>query len=62
MKVSVNRDACIACGACAGIAPDVFELDGEGIAVPVVEEVPAALETDAQDALEACPTEALSTG
>ena len=31
MKVKVNRDACIGCGACAAICPDVFEIDDEGL-------------------------------
>ena len=30
MEVKVNRDACIGCGACAAICPDVFEIDDEG--------------------------------
>ena len=59
MKLTVNREACISCGACTGIAPDLFELDSEGIAVPLMEEVPASLEADGKDALESCPTEAI---
>ena len=31
MKVKVNKDACIGCGACASICPDVFELNDEGL-------------------------------
>ena len=31
MKVKVNRDACIGCGACAAICPYVFEIDDEGL-------------------------------
>ena len=27
MKVKVNRDSCIGCGACAAICDDVFEID-----------------------------------
>ena len=27
MKVKVNQDACIGCGACAAIAEDVFEIN-----------------------------------
>ncbi len=29
MKVKVNKDLCIACGACIALCPDVFEY-GEG--------------------------------
>ena len=31
MKVKVN-EGCLGCGACAGVCPDVFELDDEGLA------------------------------
>ena len=31
MKVKVNEDACIGCGACAAIAPEVFEINDEGL-------------------------------
>ena len=33
MKVKVNKDICIGCGACAAIVPDVFELEDDGLAV-----------------------------
>ena len=29
-RVRVNKDACIGCGACQAIAPDVFSLNDEG--------------------------------
>lgn len=59
MKVKVNRDACIGCGACQAIAPEVFELDDEGISVAKKEEVPKDEEENAKDASESCPTEAI---
>ena len=31
MKVKVNQDACIGCGACTAIAEEVFELNDEGL-------------------------------
>ena len=31
MKVKVNKDACIGCGACAAICDEVFEINDEGL-------------------------------
>ena len=39
MKVKVNEDACIGCGACAAIAPEVFEINDEGLSTVIVDEV-----------------------
>lgn len=51
MKVKVN-EGCLGCGACAGVCPDVFELDDEGLAKVIVDETedPAV-----QDAIDGCP-------
>ena len=43
MKVNVNKDACIGCGACAAICPDVFEMDDEGLSTVITEEVHSSL-------------------
>ncbi|MCL5432879.1 MAG: ferredoxin [Patescibacteria group bacterium] len=32
-KVKVDRDLCIGCGTCTGVAPKTFELDNEGKSV-----------------------------
>ena len=32
MKVKVNKEVCIGCGACQAIAPSVFEFNDEGYA------------------------------
>ena len=39
MKVVVNRDNCIGCGACESIEPNVFQLDDEGISAVIEENV-----------------------
>lgn len=59
MKVEVNQDACIGCGACAAICPDVFEIDDAGLSTVKVEEVSKNLEEDTKDAVESCPTGAI---
>lgn len=59
MKVKVNREACIGCGACAAICEDVFEIDDEGLSVTKVEEVEKKLEQEVRDAADSCPTAAI---
>ncbi len=59
MKVKVNPDVCIGCGACQAIAPDVFEINDEGIAQEISEEVKENLVEDATDAKEGCPVNAI---
>lgn len=59
MKVIVNRDSCIGCGACAAICDDVFEIDDEGLSVAKVEDVEDSQKQAVQDALDSCPTGAI---
>ena len=69
MKVKVNKDACIGCGACASICPDVFELNDEGLSEVKVEEenkekeefvsVKEELQDEVRDAADSCPTGAI---
>ena len=57
MRLKVNEDACIGCGACQAICSEVFEIDG--VAKVIVDEVPTELVEDAIDAKEGCPTGAI---
>lgn len=58
-KVKVLKDVCIGCGACQAICSDVYEIEDDGLAKVIVDEVPENLEEDAMDALENCPTSAI---
>ena len=57
MKLKVNEDACIGCGACQATCSEVFEIDE--VAKVLVDIVPEDLEEDALDAKEGCPTGAI---
>jgi ferredoxin len=59
-RVEVDRERCVGSGACEALAPDVFEVDDDGVLVvhphePTEDELP-----DVRDAVGACPTRALS--
>ena len=59
MKVKVNSDACIGCGACASICPDVFELNDDGLSQAKVNDVADDKKQDVMDAKDSCPTGAI---
>ena len=59
MKVKVNQDACIGCGACAAICDEVFEINDEGLSEAKVEEVKDELQDEVRDAADSCPTGAI---
>lgn len=59
MKVHVDPDLCISCGACVDICPDVFNWNEDGIAQEQVEEIPEEFEDLAKEAVESCPTDAI---
>ena len=59
MKLIVDKDICIGCGACQAIAPDVFEIDDDGLAISIVDEVAEEVSEDAIDAKEGCPVDAI---
>lgn len=60
MKVHVDPDLCISCGACVDTCQDVFNWNDDGIAEEQVDEVPEDLEDLAREAVESCPTDAIS--
>lgn len=61
----VDKDTCIACGACGATAPDLFDYDDEGIAEAILDnnqgvtEISDDLIDDLIDAEEGCPTESI---
>ncbi len=60
----VDKDTCIACGACGAAAPDLFDYDEDGLAEGIydgdnnegVTDIPEDLHDDLDDAESSCPT------
>ena len=59
MKLEVNQDTCIGCGACQAICPEVFEINDEGLATTIVENIEEDVLEAATDAKEGCPVNAI---
>ncbi|MEV0358248.1 ferredoxin [Nocardia sp. NPDC050697] len=60
MKVAVNWTLCESNGVCAGIAPEVFDLDDEDNLHVLHENVPDSLAAGVREAVAQCPRAALS--
>ena len=60
MKVIVDKDTCIGCGLCPSIAADVFDMDDDGKAEVIVEEVPSNSEEAVKESETSCPVGAIS--
>jgi ferredoxin len=59
MKVVVDRDACISCGLCVSVCPEVFEFDDEDISTVIQDPVAPENEDCAREAADGCPTDAI---
>ncbi|WP_440118673.1 ferredoxin [Paenibacillus sp. QZ-Y1] len=63
----VEKDTCIACGACGATAPDIYDYDDEGLAEVIfdgdanqgIKAIPDDMFEDMQDACDGCPTDSI---
>ncbi|MEM3412270.1 MAG: ferredoxin [archaeon] len=56
-RVMVDQEACLGCGACVSICPDVFEIGDDGKShVKKITKIPPC----AKEAAESCPAKAIS--
>lgn len=60
MKAVVDQETCIGCGLCPSISPDVFEMNDDGKAEAIVDEVPGDAVDSAKESEESCPVNAIS--
>lgn len=56
MKLEVDQEKCIGCGACVAISPENFDFNDEGLSTVKNDEI---VDTT-MDAVEACPTFAIT--
>ena len=61
MQVIIDQDACIACGLCIGICPDVFSACANGTVHAKHGAVSPENEDAVRKAADSCPTEAIHT-
>jgi len=59
VRVHVDRDACEANAVCAGLVPEVFEVDDEDSLHILADEVPERLADGVRHAVGSCPKAAL---
>ena len=59
MKAIIDSEACIGCGLCVQVAPDVYVMEGDK-AVMATEDISEDKAEAAKDAAEQCPVNAIS--
>ena len=61
MKVKVDQSKCIGCGNCVALTDSkVFDFNDDGLAECIVEEIAADVQEVTKEAIDECPTEAIS--
>ena len=59
MKATVDQNLCIGCGLCEEICPEVFRMNADNLA-EVHGDITPGNQTQAEEARDSCPVEAIS--
>ncbi len=59
MKAIVDQEACIGCGICPSVCPEVFEMGDDGKSHVILDDI-SGLEDSVEEAIENCPVAAIS--
>ena len=59
MALQIYENKCIGCGVCSSMLDDVFEMD-DNKGVAIVKNAGGASDSEIEEAIEACPVEAIS--
>ena len=60
IEIRVDRQTCLGYGNCVLVAPQLFELDDEGLAYPTRAQVEDSERDDVRKAVYDCPTDSIS--
>lgn len=60
MTAKVDKSACIGCGLCSSICPNVFQMEDDGLAGVYANPVPDDDKGSVQEACDNCPVGAIS--
>ncbi len=61
MKVTVNKERCIGCGACVATIPEVFDFNDEGFACVKSEDIPEEKKEEVKEMVDMCVGGAITT-
>ena len=60
MRIEIDHSLCIGDGICVDICPEAFEMGGDDLAHVTNEKPGPEIEKQVREAVEACPTSAIS--
>ena len=60
--IKLFTERCISTGSCQDVAPDVFDMDDDGVVSARVEEVDGTRRAQAERAASLCPVQAILVG